>query len=98
MKVRDGPPQPNAKDGGYRQVAFKKVDVGAYGTDQKMNKPNKAAIQTEVTDSDFGSIVVRLTLRFGRYDKTDLQQKELAAQAQRQAAQKKNLMKSGKIQ
>ena len=44
VKVRDGPPQPNAKDGGYRQVAIKKVDVGAYGTEQKMNKPNKAAI------------------------------------------------------
>lgn len=46
-----------------------------------------------VTDNDFSNIQVRLTFRFGRYDKNDVSHRKVAKDAHINAAEKERRMR-----
>ena len=61
LKVRDGPPQPKVKGGGFKPVGKQKIDLSLYCSPSRMNTPNPLDIKmTSLQHPNFNEISLKL--------------------------------------
>lgn len=79
IRVRDGPSQPSVHGGGFRDIATEKIDIGQYGSSQNINNTHALKLKlSKLQDSNFKSVTVNLSFRFGVYNASDANQRKIA--------------------
>ena len=72
LQVRDGPPQPKIKGGGFKPLAKQKIDISHYYTPSRLNDANLLVIKlSNLSNPNFKEVTANLSIKLQNFDAKD---------------------------